>query len=84
MDTSHRCSDKWIEQGNYAAVTGTSQTITFKKPFTKTDYTVTVSNYYQAVPSGTHLINIGNKTTKSFIRYGSAAWTGFFWYACGY
>lgn len=49
-DTSHKCSDLWIEQGGIAtgqAYNATAQSVTFKKNFTTTNYTITLGTQSQ-------------------------------------
>ena len=77
-------ADGWCEQGGILTVSGTSQVINFLKPYINTNYIITYANGYNSVPSGTHLVCFGNKTTNSITRFGSASWTLTYWRTEGY
>ena len=77
-------SDGWIEQGGYAKVDSNGQLLTFLKPFSDVNYTITAGGTEQKFGN----VALYDRTTTS-----AKCWTsddesfnaaGMNWYACGY
>ena len=74
-------NDGWIEQGGYMPA-GISDTITFIKPFTNTEY-FSVFTPYKNMES--HIVYIKSKYNDRISIYnGDSKENPISWYACGY
>ena len=74
-------SDGWIEQGGYMPA-GISDTITFIKPFTNTEYFSVFTPYKNM---GSHIVYIKSKYNDRISIYnGDSKENPISWYACGY
>ena len=74
-------SDGWIEQGGYMSA-GISDTITFIKPFTNTEYFSVFTPYKNM---GSHIVYIKSKYNDRISIYnGDSKENPISWYACGY
>lgn len=74
-------SDGWIEQGGYMSA-GISDTITFIKPFTNTEYFSAFTPYKNM---GSHIVYIKSRYNDRISIYnGDNKEIPISWYACGY
>ena len=74
-------SDGWIEQGGYIPAR-ISDTITFIKPFTNTEYFSVFTPYKNM---GSHIVYIKSKYNDRISIYnGDSKEIPISWYACGY
>ena len=74
-------SDGWIEQGGYMPA-GISDTITFIKPFTNTEYFSVFTPYKNM---GSHIVYIKSKYNDRISIYNADSKENpISWYACGY
>jgi hypothetical protein len=79
-------SDGFIEQGGWVNSTSATMTVTFHTPFSKEDYTITVTDSYSGYTNDSSAVVAGSPTTTSF-KVGVAAGNlgvDFSWSACGY
>lgn len=76
-------SDGWIEQGGYSQGGKTATTVTFPKPFTNTNYTITLGTTGTLGTNNNGICSISEKTASSFKLY---SFSDYYcnWYACGY
>lgn len=80
-------SDGWCEQGGFydkGAYNTSNASVTLLKPFTNTNYNISISEYYASAANVYALLIIGKTTQNITVGKSGSNWQSLYWRACGH